>query len=244
VLAAVNEVDHLLYSTDAGEGWQSVGVSAFGAISQIFLPSDTVVYARSTSGVIRTSLPFKSGAVFHTERLVHFDTSVSGEEVLKSLQIYNIGNDTLRLLDFATDAILKVQIEDSVIAPGDSTAVQVRYSTTSLQRVLSEIDVSTNSSFGIETIKVTFVAKAAASVVRGDDQTPPVKLFPNPAIDRLNVLGAIPGSHYTIYNMLGAKVKSGVIPETNDINITALKPAMYRLALSNPTEHAISFVVY
>ena len=60
-----------------------------------------------------------------------------------------------------------------------------------------------------------------------------IKIFPNPSNDFIQVSGLKAQKSFTVYNVLGAKVKTGVISNETQINIRNLKKGFYFLEFKN-----------
>ncbi|MEO1032171.1 MAG: T9SS type A sorting domain-containing protein [Bacteroidota bacterium] len=67
-----------------------------------------------------------------------------------------------------------------------------------------------------------------------------LKLRPNPASTYVKISGLRNSEYYTIYNVLGAKVKSGRISNDEAINIEGFTDGLYLLKLDNG--HSLKFV--
>jgi aminopeptidase N len=62
---------------------------------------------------------------------------------------------------------------------------------------------------------------------------PVVHLYPNPATTLINITADVPITNYTIYNLLGKQVTSGIVPINQQINIEALAANMYFIKLTD-----------
>ncbi len=60
-----------------------------------------------------------------------------------------------------------------------------------------------------------------------------VRLFPNPSADFIQISGLKENEEYTIYNILGAKIKNGTISENDQIDIRDFTIGLYFLKLRN-----------
>ena len=58
-------------------------------------------------------------------------------------------------------------------------------------------------------------------------------LFPNPSNDFIQVSGLKAPNNFTIYNALGAKVKTGIITNDTQIDIRNFKKGLYFLEFKN-----------
>lgn len=61
------------------------------------------------------------------------------------------------------------------------------------------------------------------------------KIYPNPATNSINITGLSAAENYTMYNVLGVKVKSGTIHNNESILIEDLQEGLYYLNLDSGT---------
>ena len=67
-----------------------------------------------------------------------------------------------------------------------------------------------------------------------------LKLYPNPAINYIRVLGLSEKANYIIYNLLGKKVGKGMVENDEDITIQNLSNGTYFIRIENAK--AIKFI--
>lgn len=60
-----------------------------------------------------------------------------------------------------------------------------------------------------------------------------IKLFPNPSTEFIKVSGLTENESFTIFNILGAEIKSGIISNNEQIEIRNLKNGLYFLKFIN-----------
>lgn len=60
-----------------------------------------------------------------------------------------------------------------------------------------------------------------------------IKLFPNPSTDFIEISGLERSEGYSIYNILGAKVKSGTVSDGDRINVADFSNGLYLLTINN-----------
>ena len=58
-------------------------------------------------------------------------------------------------------------------------------------------------------------------------------MYPNPSSDFIKISGLIDTESYEISNMLGAKVQSGKVSQSEEINVRSLNKGMYFVKLEN-----------
>ncbi len=68
----------------------------------------------------------------------------------------------------------------------------------------------------------------------------PVKLYPNPSSDYINVSGLQESKDYAICNLLGATVLEGEVSQNQNIDVKSLQKGLYIIKLEN--NEAIKFM--
>lgn len=65
--------------------------------------------------------------------------------------------------------------------------------------------------------------------------TSKIRLFPNPSLDFIQISGLKENEEYTIYNILSAEIKNGIISDNEKINIRYFTNGLYFLKFENGT---------
>lgn len=60
-----------------------------------------------------------------------------------------------------------------------------------------------------------------------------IKIYPNPSSEKITISGLAQEEHYIIYNVLGSKIKSGIISDKQEIDIKNLINGLYIIKINN-----------
>lgn len=80
----------------------------------------------------------------------------------------------------------------------------------------------------------TYVSNGTLGTV-GSNANKSISLYPNPVINSLNLSGLTKKENYTINDLSGKQISSGIIEPKQEINISNLLPGNYILKLANKT---------
>ncbi|WP_335977678.1 T9SS type A sorting domain-containing protein [Gaetbulibacter jejuensis] len=67
-----------------------------------------------------------------------------------------------------------------------------------------------------------------------------ITIFPNPSSDFIQISGLTKTEKYILYNILGTKIRNGVISDNEKMDIQNLTKGLYFLKFEN--EHTIKFI--